>query len=222
MSGHSLGNLILAALTDLGGDFSDAVNTAGRLLGARGSVIPVADTALALEADVDGRVVQGQVAVARSHGMITDVRVIPGDTPAARRAIEAIGNAEQIVLGPGSLFTSVIAALKVGEMAAAINEASGSLVYVCNLTTQDGETLGMSGMDHLEALLGIGGIRLPDVVVAHDGPLQIPEGLTRVDFDPEAVTSAGIRLESSDIADADAAWPQHDTARLGAVLRRLA
>ena len=219
--GHSLGNLIIAAMADLGGGFNDAINTVGRLLGARGAVVPVAEERLHIEADIDGQVVRGQVAVATSRGLITDLRVTPEAT-ASRAALEAIGTADQIILGPGSLFTSVIAPLKVGEIAGAINRSAAKLVYVCNLTTQDGETFGMTGIQHVEALIAIGGIRTPDVVVAHEGYLDIPTGLRQLVVSEEQMQDAGIRLETGDIAHQGADWPEHDAARLGAVLRRLA
>ncbi len=216
VAGHSLGNLIIAALTDLSGSFEDALNTVGRLLGARGAVIPAAAVPLVLEADVDDRVVRGQVAIARSRGTITDVRVIPGDATATRTARQALASANQIVLGPGSLFTSVIAGLKVPGIADAINASPARLIYVCNLITQDGETLGLDGPAHVAALEAIGGIRRPDLVIAHDGPLEIPEGHERVGFD---LPADGV--VPGDVADPAAEWPQHDPARLGAVLRRL-
>ncbi len=221
VAGHSLGNLIIAAMAEIGGDFAEAVNTVGRMLGTRGAVIPVAPTRLDLEADVDGAVVRGQVAIARSRGVITDVRVLPDDVAASPRALEALEAADQIVLGPGSLFTSLIAPLKVPGVAESVNRSEASLVYVCNLTTQDGETLGLNGLQHLEALIAIGGLRTPDAIVAHDGPLAIPPGLDRVELDLAGLGEAGIRLETGDVADPDADWPQHDAARLGAMLRRL-
>ncbi|MEE9298888.1 MAG: uridine diphosphate-N-acetylglucosamine-binding protein YvcK [Acidimicrobiia bacterium] len=221
VAGHSLGNLIIAAMAEIGGDFAEAVNTVGRMLGTRGAVIPVAPTRLDLEADVDGAVVRGQVAVARSRGVITDVRVLPEGVAASPRALEALEAADQIVLGPGSLFTSLIAPLKVPGVVESVNRSEASLVYVCNLTTQDGETLGLTGLQHLEALIAIGGLRTPDAIVAHDGPLAIPPGLDRVELDHASLGDAGIRLETGDVADPDADWPQHDAARLGAVLRRL-
>lgn len=222
VAGHSLGNLVLAAMADVSGGFTDAVNTAGRMLGVRGAVIPVADSPLDLEADVDGTVVRGQVAIAEARGTITAVRVAPKDVEASRSALDAVGAADQIVLGPGSLYTSVIAPLMVPGLVEAINEADGTLVYVLNLTTQDGETMGMSGMDHLEALVAIAGLRTPDAVVAHEGSLVIPTGLERIDLERQALETAGIRLATGDIASATDGWPHHDPARLGAVLRRLA
>jgi uncharacterized cofD-like protein len=220
VAGHSLGNLIIAALTSLSGSFEDALDTIGRLLGARGAVVPAAPVPLVLEAAVDGEVVSGQVAIARSHGRISDVRVKPADAQAGRRALDAIAFADQIVLGPGSLFTSVIAGLRVPGIAEAVNASRGRLVYVCNLTTQDGETLGMSGPDHVAALAEVGRIRPPDAVVTHDGPLVVPPGLTRVTVEDGEI--AGTPVFAGDVADPRADWPRHDPTRLGAVLRRLA
>jgi len=206
VAGHSLGNLIIAALANLSGSFEEALDRVARLLGTRGTVLPAAPVPLVLEADVDGVTVSGQVAIARSRGVITDIRVVPGNVHAGERVTRAIASADQIVLGPGSLFTSVIAGLCVPGVADAVNEAG---------TTQDGETLGMTGKDHLAALTEIGGIRPPDAVVAHRGPLDVPGGLAAVEFDGTGVVHA-------DVADHAADWPQHDPARLGAVLRRLA
>lgn len=217
VAGHSLGNLLIAAITDLGGDFEDALNTVGRLLGARGAVVPAAAVPLTLEAIVDGAAVQGQVAIATGLGRISSLRVLPEDARATRSALAAISAADQIVLGPGSLFTSVIAGLSVPGIADTINGARGRLVYVANLTTQNGETLHMSGEDHVAALVEIGRVRHPDAVVAHDGALDIPAGLERVVFHPDAPG-----VVTGDLVDREADWPAHHAARLGAVLRRLA
>ncbi|MEX1208787.1 MAG: uridine diphosphate-N-acetylglucosamine-binding protein YvcK [Acidimicrobiia bacterium] len=220
VAGHSLGNLIIAALANLSGSFEEALDTVGRLLGAQGYVVPAAPVALVLEADVAGALVTGQVAIARSRGGISDVRVRPADARATPRAIAAIAAADQIVLGPGSLFTSVIAGLRVPGIADAVNEAGGRLVYVCNLTTQDGETLGMTGLDHVAALESIGRVRRPDAVVAHDGELEVPAGLMRVSLAADELP--GVVVTNADIADSSTEWPEHDPARLGATLRRLA
>lgn len=218
VAGHSMGNLLIAALTEITGGFEDAVGAAGRLLGARGQVIPTAPIPLTLEAEVDGVVVRGQVAVATSRGRIGLVRVLPDTAVATPAALGAIAAADQIVIGPGSLFTSLIAGLRVPGIVEAVNQAAARLVYVCNLTTQDGETLGMSAEDHVTALCRVGGLRLPDVVVVHDGPLEVPSGLARV----EAGDESGFAVERADLARADTEWPAHDPARLGALLRRLA
>jgi uncharacterized cofD-like protein len=219
---HSLGNLILAALTDLYGDFSSAVVTASRMLGTLGDVIPVADHPVTLTAVVDGRTVTGQVAIARSRGHISDLSIEPSDTAATRQALEAVAGADQIVLGPGSLYTSVISALKVQMLAAAVMGSPARRVFVMNLVTQDGETIGMSGEDHLDALGAHLGIYGPGTVLVHRGDLDVPKGLTRVTIDLAAAAERGWELVDADVADEKSEWPRHDPMKLGRVLSELA
>lgn len=214
IAGHSLGNLILAALTDLLGDFEGAVETVGRMLGARGSVVPAAPVPLTLCAWVDGTDVQGQVAIARARGSIGRLWVEPAAS-ASSSALQAIAGADQIVLAPGSLYTSLLAVLVVDGMADAINASSAALVQVANLTTQDGETLGLSGEDHIDELTRVAGLRPPDHVILHEGPLSVPAGLSPLTLGERP---AVIR---ADVADGGDGHPQHNPARLAAVLRRL-
>jgi uncharacterized cofD-like protein len=219
---HSLGNLILLALTDMFGDFASAVATAERMLGAMGTVIPVADQPVTLRAMVDDREVTGQVAIARSRGHILDISIDPADTMASRNALEAVAGADQIVLGPGSLYTSVISALKVQMLAPAVLASAAQRVFVLNLVTQDGETLDMTGADHLQALQAHSGLEGPGVVVVHDGPLVVPAGHTAVTIDADSAAQYGWRVVSADVADNTAEWPAHDPLKLGRVLEDLA
>lgn len=222
VDGHSLGNLIIAALSELSGGFEEALATAGRLLGARGEVLPASPEPLRLEATVDGTEVSGQVAIARSRGVIEDLRIVPPDAPANQAALRAAAAADQIVIGPGSLFTSLMPVLKVPGIVEAVNASPASLVYVCNLATQDGETLGMDAAAHVRALVGHTGLRLPDVVVLHDGLVEVPAPVEPIRPDREDVAALGVRVETADLADPGAEWPCHHPVRLGGVLRRLA
>lgn len=222
VAGHSLGNLLLAGLAAGEGGLEGALAVLGRLLGARGRVVPASPMPLTLRAVVGGAEVRGQVAVARARGPLADLAVMPADAPASPSALEALGSADQVVIGPGSLFTSLAAVLAVPGMAEAVNRAPGRLVYICNLTTQDGETLGMDAADHVRALCRVSGLRLPDVVVANDAAFPVPPALDGVWADREEIEALGAQLEAAGLADPSAAWPQHDPARLGAVLRRLA
>jgi uncharacterized cofD-like protein len=219
---HSLGNLILAALTELYGDFTSAVETSRRMLGALGEVIPVADVPVGLSAVVDGVPVTGQAAITQSSGHISELRIEPADTIATRRALEVVATANQIVIGPGSLYTSVISAFLIQMLAPAVMRSSARKVFVLNLVTQTGETLGMSGLDHLIALSQHAGIEGPGVVIAHDGPLHVPEGHERVDVDVHEVAGLGWELVRADVADEHAGWPEHDPFKLGRVLEELA
>lgn len=221
VDGHSLGNLIIAALTDLEGSFEAALRQAEALLGSLGSVVPAAPKRLGLEATVDGTDVVGQTAIARSRGKISRLNVTPNDIAATDRAVEAIHEAEQIVLGPGSLYTSVMAALVVPGIAEAINESEAKLIYVCNLITQDGETLGMDGADHLEALLSLTGVRPPNAIVANDAAIDIEPPLAPVEVDTDAIATFGVDVVAADLLDPTSPWPSHSPVRLGEVLAQL-
>lgn len=221
VEGHSLGNLIIACLADLEGDFEKALLAAERLLGTMGKVIPAAPIHMKLEAMVDGQRVEGQAAITKSRGTISEVRVKPYDVEATASAIEAIENADQIVLGPGSLFTSVIAAMVVPGITEAINASSGKLVYVVNLITQDGETLGMDAADHIDALLHQTGVRPPSTMVANRAPIQVAPPVQPIEADPEVLGTFGVDVVHADLVDPNADWPAHDPARLGGVLSRL-
>jgi uncharacterized cofD-like protein len=221
VAGHSLGNLMLAALASGGEGLEEALATLGLLLGARGRVIPAAPVPLTLRAVIDGAEVTGQVAIALARGHLSELQVLP-PAAASPSALDALAEADQVVVGPGSLFTSLAAALVVPGMAEAVSASPGRLVYVCNLTTQVGETLGMDGADHVVALCRVAGLRPPDVVVANEAPFAVPATVEWVAADRERSQALRSRLEVAALADPAAAWPQHDPARLGAVLRRLA
>jgi uncharacterized cofD-like protein len=221
VAGHSLGNLIIAALSEIEGSFRSAVRCSEQLLGAVGSVIPAADAHLRLEAVIDGSPVFGQETITRTRGVISEVRVVPEDVAAEVDALRAISEADQIVLGPGSLYTSVIATLKVPGIVDAINESGAQLVYVANLITQDGETLGMDGADHLDALIRLTGLRPPAAIVANDAVVIAEPPLEAVAVDAEVIATYGTDLVATDLIDRGATWPQHDPAKLGGALGRL-
>lgn len=215
---HSLGNLILAALTDLFGDFPSAVRAAQRMLGTLGDVIPVADCPVTLSATIDGTSVTGQVAVATSHGTITDLRIEPGDTMASREALKAVAGADQIVLGPGSLYTSLISALLVQMLAPSIVDCDAQKVVVMNLMTQGGETSDMAAREHLEELSKYTGIQGPGVVVMNNTPFDIPDGHTALVLSAEEGANLGWDVVGADLVDETADWPRHDPIKLGETL----
>lgn len=219
---HSMGNLILAGLTDIFGDFATAVRTAGRMLGALGEVVPVADRRLALSAVIDGRQVRGQAEITATEGHISSLSIDPPDTAASRRALQSVAAADQIVIGPGSLYTSVISALMVQMLAPAVMDAAAQKVFVLNMVTQKGETMDMSGAEHVAALAEHVGITGPGVVVAHEGPVDIPVGHEAVTVTEEDVAPYGWDLVLADLNDEWSDWPQHDAIKLGGVLEKLA
>jgi uncharacterized cofD-like protein len=151
LAGHALGNLVLAGLMDATGDLVRAVHEAGRLLGAHGEVIPATTERVVLKAEAGNGTVAGQVAVKGTSG-IRHVSLVPDDAQAPALALERIAQADQIVIGPGSLFTSVLAAVAVHGIAEAVASSDAPVVYVCNLREEIPETAGYDVAAHVETL----------------------------------------------------------------------
>ncbi len=176
LTGHALGNLILAGLMAAAGDVQVGLDEAALLLGASGRVVPAATEPVVLKASSDGGDIEGQTAVGDTPH-IQRVSVIPADAAAPAPAVAALTGADQIVVGPGSLFTSVLAALAVPGIAEAIAASSARVVYVANLRPQPAETEGFDVADHVAALMAHG-VHV-DAVVADTtaialGPLEVP------------------------------------------------
>ena len=189
LSGHALGNLVLAGLSDAAGDLVAGIDAAASLVGARGRVIPATTERVVLRARAAGGEVAGQVAVSRA-GRITQVSLVPCDVTAPAAAVDVITSADQVVLGPGSLYTSILAAAIVPSIAAALRATRAQRVYVCNLRPQIPETEGYDVAAHVAALhqhgvevdivlcdtscgMPLGRLELPVV----DRPLSGPNGL---------------------------------------------
>jgi uncharacterized cofD-like protein len=221
VAGHSLGNLILAGLADIEGSFEEALIRAQQLLGAKGSVIPASSEHLELEIESGEDVVVGQVAVSLHRGRVDVIRTRPETAAGTPRAITAIEAADQVILGPGSLMTSTIAAMRVPGITEAINRSPADLIYVGNLITQDGETLGMDGIDHLEALLRLTGVRPPRTIVANDKEIDVPPPLAVIEFDRDLTATYGADLAVSDLVDEGNTRTSHDPAKLGEALRNI-
>jgi len=177
LEGHALGNLVLVGLAETLGSFPRALDEAGRLLGAVGRVLPATVEPVTLKAELADRDVEGQVAVANSHG-IRAVELVPADAVATPDAIAAIAAADQIVYAPGSLYTSVLPVLCVTGLRAAIGVTEAQVVQVANLGPQDPETAGMDGADHLAAVLTHGARVDRFLYDAGDG-LVVDEGRVR-------------------------------------------
>jgi uncharacterized cofD-like protein len=198
LGGHALGNLILAGLIDQTGDPVTALEEAGRLLGLKGRVLPSTAEPVVLKAEADGGHVAGQVAVMATDN-IRKVSLVPSDPEAPAQAVAALEEADQIILGPGSLFTSVLAALAVPGIREGISRSDARKAYVCNLRPQIPETESFDVGMHLEALVAHGvsvdvaicdtaGIPLGrPLVPVVDRPLSRPNGRAH---DPVKLASA--------------------------------
>lgn len=227
LSGHPFGNLILAALTEVTGSFDEAVREASRVLKVNGRVIPGALEHVRLWAErEDGTEACGETLIASGVGACRRVWLDP--EPAAHPdALAAISDADLILLGPGSLFTSVLPHLAVGEIAEAVCGAKGLRAYVCNIMTQPGETDGMDAITHLDRVLEMAPDGV-DVVVVHAGELEpaalaqyAAQGQEPVVVDVAAIEARGVRVVAADIAE-DAAVVRHSPEALADVLEPLA
>jgi uncharacterized cofD-like protein len=170
LEGHAFGNLVLAGLAASTGDFERALAEAGRLLGAEGRVIPATVEPVVLKAVVGHGSITGQAAVARSEG-IAGVSLVPADARAPDAALAALADADQVVLGPGSLFTSVLAVVAVPAIREALAATPARKVYVCNLRPQIPETAGYDVAAHVDALRAHG-LDI-DVVLCHPDSLRV-------------------------------------------------
>ncbi|HVM41579.1 MAG TPA: gluconeogenesis factor YvcK family protein, partial [Acidimicrobiia bacterium] len=148
LDGHALGNLVIAGLTETLGDFGRAVDEVAALLGVVGTVVPATTEPVVLKAEIDGTPVEGQVAVSRTPGRIRRVEIVPADARAPGHAVQAIVEADQVVLAPGSLFTSLIPVLCVADLRSALAESTARIVQVCNLASQHPETDGLDDRLH--------------------------------------------------------------------------
>jgi uncharacterized cofD-like protein len=215
LAGHNLGNLALAALTDLKGGFLEALEAAGRWLGVHGRVLPSTLVPVRLCGRVEGRNVEGQVAIATARGRVEAVWLEPRDPAAVPAAVAAVRHADQVLLGPGSTFTSVVPNLLVPELAAALVEASERLVYICNLEAQQGETSGFAPEGHLAVILAhCPGLRVGTVLC------QRPPDAAGAAREVRAFAALGARVLHADLA-ADHAPGRHDAARLATALKEL-
>jgi uncharacterized cofD-like protein len=223
MKGHVVGNLLIVALWELLGEHVDGLDWVARLLDARGRVLPMAVTPMDITAEVLGHdpsrpdevtTVRGQVEVASTHGRLRGIRLDPPDPQACPQALDAVAEADWIVLGPGSWYTSVIPHLMVPELRRALVKSEGRVVVVLNLEEQAGETSGYAPEDHLGALFEHAPELRVHTVLADPRSVPDPDLLER------AVASAGGRLVLADVG-ADDGSPRHEPAKLAAACVRI-
>lgn len=169
LKGHPTGNLLIAAMTDITGDFASAIKMLSKILKVRGRVLPVSNSSLSLCADyTDGTSAQGESRIPMLDKTIKRVYYNNSEPVAFAKAVEAIMEADMILLGPGSLYTSIIPNLLLGEIAQAIVKTKAPCVYVCNIMTQPGETSGFSAYDHVKAIEGHVGVKFIDKIIVND------------------------------------------------------
>ncbi len=234
LSDHSVGNIIIAALADMAGGFAEGVEQAARFLRVKGRVFPAAEKSLTLVARyADGAVVRGESAVSAMHqreGRISRISVEPEGVPAPPRMTKAVQEADVVVLGSGSLYTSTIPSLLGVGTREALASFAGPVVYVANVMTQPGETTGFTVSDHLRVTAEHVGPVVTDVLV-HSGELSkdlidryAAQGAALVVVDREEIEASGVRVREADlISHGDTnRGVRHDAQRLAEEVRELA
>ncbi len=218
---HAFGNLFIAAMTAVTGDFDEAVRESNRVLAVRGQVLPATSVPLNLHARlVNGRQIRGQAAISEADSPIAEVGIEPADVRANPEALERILEADLIVIGPGSLYSSVLPNLLIGDLADTIRAAGGLRVYVCNVATQPGETGEYSAAAHLEALFAHVGTDLVDyVLVNHNQHARHPAGWLGqpVAVDARRLEALPVVVIEQDLVDTTNAH-HHDPNKLAAAL----
>lgn len=220
---HAVGNLLIVALWEQLGDHVQALDLVGKLLGAHGRVLPMSAVPLELQALVKGHVpecpeelttVRGQATVALTRGEVQQVHVVPHDPPAVPEAVEAVLDADWVILGPGSWFSSVIPHLLVPELLQALTETKARKVLSLNLAPQPGETEGFSPQRHLEVLARHAPKLAFDVVLADQDAVPDQDSLR------EAAQRLGGTVELAPVAAPDGS-PKHDPELLAAAYDRI-
>ena len=233
LRGQCFGNLLLAALNGVTGSFDEAVRSMGQVLAISGTVIPVTTTDVRLTATFEnGAYVVGESNIfgfkKQQDCRIDHVELLPAHPKALPDALDAIAAADLILLGPGSLYTSIIPNLLVDGVAEAIAASDAQKIYVCNIMTQDGETEGYTAADHLEALQRHGREGIVDLCLANNAPIPhelaarySEEDAELLRVDRERIAALGIALAEYPLLSAQGGYARHDPALLAQAVMEL-
>ncbi|GAB4527623.1 MAG: YvcK family protein [Pleurocapsa sp.] len=230
LNGHSFGNLFLTAMSEITGDLEQAATACSKVLAISGKVLPATLSDVSLWAEMeDGRLIQGESNIPKAGGKIRNIGCIPADPPALPAAIAAIEDAEYIIIGPGSLYTSIIPNFLVPEIRDAIARANIPRIYICNIMTQPGETDGYTVADHIREIDNVGKKQLFDAVLVHS-KLPSPKSLERyakensypVYLDTQEIAQLHRRVVRANVMEEDetTGYVRHDPNQLARVLLR--
>jgi uncharacterized cofD-like protein len=229
LKGHSFGNLFLTALTEITGDFPDAVRSSAEVLNIAGRIFPSTAAKVSLEAVLEGgKVVRGESRISRSRRRIRQIRLLPNRVRPLKETLDAIARADLITFGPGSLFTSVIPNLLVSGVPKAIRQSRALKAYFVNLMTQPGETTNFSASDHVLAVYGHAGGKLLDSVVVSVSKISTAlrrryaeQNSAPIENDIRALEGMGLEVIGADLVQ-KGRKVRHDPAAIARVAVELA
>lgn len=229
LTGHSLGNLILAAMTNITGDFVLAIREMSKVLNVRGTVLPAANRSVVLNAEMeDGTIITGESKIPVSGKKIKRVFLTPDHVEPLPETIEVIRRADMIIFGPGSLYTSILPNLLVPKIGEEVCKSPAKKVYICNVMTQAGETSNYTASDHVKALYDHLGCPFIDVVLVNNG--EIPEYIQKryekeaafpVQADAPSLEKIGLQVVQDHMVCCENNVIRHDTNKVANILFRL-
>jgi len=229
LKGHNFGNLFVAALTEITGDFALAVQLSSKILATRGRIYPATTANATLVAQMDdGSLVRGETKITASKHRIVELMLDPPAPAPLPETLEAIERADLITVGPGSLYTSLITNLLVSGISSALASARGLRVYVCNLMTQANESLGLTAADHIARIYDHTHANIFDYAIVNTAPFSAEtvaryaaQGAGPIEADIARIESLGLRVIAGNFASEDA-LVRHDTGRVADTLLELA
>ena len=227
VKGHPVGNLMIAAMTDIHGDFSTAVKVMSRILNVRGTVLPTTNDIATLNAVLsDGEIIRGESSITKAGGVIDHVYITPSRVKPNEDVLKAIEEADYIIMGPGSLYTSIIPNLVISNVAEKIRESNAKKIYVCNVMTQHGETDNYSVCDHIVAINKHVEENIFDLVIANSREFDESilskyhkEKQEPVKIDHEKIEALGIKLiKNNDVGIVDNNTIRHNADKVSELI----
>jgi uncharacterized cofD-like protein len=227
LKGHNVGNLLLAAMTEITGDFNLAIQELSKVLAIRGQVLPATLTSVTLVAKMaSGKIIRGETKITGSGAAIERISLEPGLVEPLPEALTAIEEADAVVLGPGSLYTSIIPNLLVLGIPSALAATRAPVFYVCNVMTQPGETNRYTAYQHLQSIIEHGGRDVVDYIIVNTQPISArmlekygAEGAHPVKVDEELIAKAGVKLIKADLVN-QYNMVRHDGDKLARVIMK--
>ena len=227
VKGHPVGNLMIAAMTDIHGDFSTAVKVMSRILNVRGTVLPTTNDIATLNAVLsDGEIIRGESSITKAGGVIDHVYITPSRVKPNEDVLKAIEEADYIIMGPGSLYTSIIPNLVISNVSEKIRESKAKKIYVCNVMTQHGETDNYSVCDHIVAINKHVQENIFDLVIANSREFDDSilskyhkEKQEPVKIDQEKIKELGIKLiKNNDVGIVDNNTIRHNADKVSELI----